>query len=124
VERASSQEPAEKPVPLIRRLLSGMYSIDPDGQGVGDAPNYVHCDIQTGRIGKLNIKITSIISCFTHFYLPGTSERHQSLMTGIHSSAGRPTAQNRVVYNDCDFYRNLSIHSLSLFMLINQRNVN
>ena len=81
MERASSQEPAEKPVPLIRRLLSGMYSIDPDGQGVGDAPNYVHCDIQTGRIGKLNIKITSIISCFTHFYLPGTSERHQSLMT-------------------------------------------
>ena len=29
-------------------LNSGMYWIDPDGQGVGDDPIYVHCDMATG----------------------------------------------------------------------------
>jgi uncharacterized coiled-coil protein SlyX len=29
-------------------LASGMYSIDPDGQGVGDDPIYVYCDMTSG----------------------------------------------------------------------------
>ncbi len=29
-------------------LNSGMHWIDPDGQGVGDDPIYVHCDMTTG----------------------------------------------------------------------------
>jgi hypothetical protein len=29
-------------------LASGMYWIDPDGQGVGDAPISVFCDMSTG----------------------------------------------------------------------------
>ena len=28
---------------------SGMYWIDPDGEGVGDDPNYVHCNKTTGN---------------------------------------------------------------------------
>jgi hypothetical protein len=28
---------------------SGMYWIDPDGQGVGDDPIYVHCDMASGN---------------------------------------------------------------------------
>ena len=31
-------------------LPSGMYWIDPDGQGVGDDATYVHCDMTTGSI--------------------------------------------------------------------------
>ena len=31
-------------------LNSGMYWIDPDGQGVGDDPIYVHCDMTTGNV--------------------------------------------------------------------------
>jgi hypothetical protein len=30
-------------------LASGMYWIDPDGQGVGDAPISVFCDMSTGK---------------------------------------------------------------------------
>ena len=30
-------------------LKSGMYWIDPDGQGVGDDPIYVECDMATGE---------------------------------------------------------------------------
>lgn len=30
-------------------LPSGMYSIDPDGQGVGDNPIYVYCDMTSGK---------------------------------------------------------------------------
>ena len=31
-------------------LNSGMYWIDPDGQGIGDDPIYVDCDMTTGII--------------------------------------------------------------------------
>ena len=30
-------------------LNSGMYWIDPDGQGVGDGPIYVYCDMNSGK---------------------------------------------------------------------------
>ena len=30
-------------------LSSGMYWIDPDGQGIGDDPVYVYCDMTTGK---------------------------------------------------------------------------
>lgn len=30
-------------------LNSGMYWIDPDGQGYGDAPIYVYCDMSKGK---------------------------------------------------------------------------
>lgn len=33
-------------------LTSGMYWVDPDGQGIGDDPIYVYCDMTTG----INIK--------------------------------------------------------------------
>ena len=35
-------------------LASGMHWIDPDGQGVGDDPIYVYCDMVKG---KLNISL-------------------------------------------------------------------
>ena len=31
-------------------LASGMQWIDPDGQGIGDDPIYVYCDMSTGKI--------------------------------------------------------------------------
>ena len=30
-------------------LSSGMYSVDPDGQGVGDDPIYVYCNMTSGN---------------------------------------------------------------------------
>ena len=31
-------------------LASGMQFIDPDGQGIGDDPIYVYCDMSTGKL--------------------------------------------------------------------------
>ena len=36
-------------------LASGMYWIDPDGQGIGDDPIYVECDMSIGRYIELSL---------------------------------------------------------------------
>jgi hypothetical protein len=33
-------------------LESGMYLIDPDGQGRGDDPIYAYCDMKTGKLNQ------------------------------------------------------------------------
>jgi hypothetical protein len=33
-------------------LASGMQWIDPDGQGIGDDPIYVFCDMSTGKLRR------------------------------------------------------------------------
>jgi hypothetical protein len=35
-------------------LASGMQWIDPDGQGIGDDPIYVFCDMSTGKIASFS----------------------------------------------------------------------
>jgi hypothetical protein len=49
-------------------IPSGMQWIDPDGQGVGETPIYVYCDMTTGKMNlcflffaNLDIKINSLI---------------------------------------------------------------
>ena len=36
-------------------LASGMQWIDPDGQGIGDDPIYVFCDMSTGKFHHFNL---------------------------------------------------------------------
>ncbi len=35
-------------------LASGMQFIDPDGQGIGDDPIYVFCDMSTGKFSSFS----------------------------------------------------------------------
>ncbi len=58
-ERETSRQLAWRSASILRTcreiraadpsLSSGMYWIDPDGQGVGDDPIYVHCDMTSGN---------------------------------------------------------------------------
>jgi hypothetical protein len=36
-------------------IASGMQWIDPDGQGIGDDPIYVYCDMSTGKLRHFQI---------------------------------------------------------------------
>ena len=39
-------------------IASGMQWIDPDGQGIGDDPIYVYCDMSTGKFRHLKKSIS------------------------------------------------------------------
>jgi hypothetical protein len=57
-------------------LESGMFWIDPDGQGSGDGPIYVYCNMTTGNSALLNLYAHVIKYLFS---LPGsTSVLHDS----------------------------------------------
>ena len=49
-------------------IASGMQWIDPDGQGIGDDPIYVYCDMSTGKLplsfSNLFLFIIEINFCF------------------------------------------------------------
>ncbi len=53
-------------------LTSGMYSIDPDGQDIGDGPIYVYCDMTNGKHHKIRYAIP-----YKELYI--FKERHKSL---------------------------------------------
>jgi hypothetical protein len=41
-------------------LASGMQFIDPDGQGIGDDPIYVYCDMSTGKFRHFHLFLFKI----------------------------------------------------------------
>ena len=41
-------------------LASGMQWIDPDGQGIGDDPIFVYCDMSTGKLRHFHLLIFKI----------------------------------------------------------------
>lgn len=50
VERSASSPRSCHEIQLTNpSLSSGMYWIDPDGQGIGDGPIYVYCDVKAGQ---------------------------------------------------------------------------
>jgi hypothetical protein len=58
-------------------LTSGMYWIDPDGQGVGDDPIFVYCDMATGKPNLFKTEPTKrITKCGCH--AGSTSVPHDS----------------------------------------------
>jgi hypothetical protein len=48
---------------------SGMYWIDPDGQGQGDGPIYVYCNVSTGQVPNNKISYRHYFSNNPHFGL-------------------------------------------------------
>ena len=65
-------------------LASGMQFIDPDGQGNGDDPIYVYCDMATGKLRNFHLFIFKIKLKFANridinFARQRTSNRRGSL---------------------------------------------
>jgi hypothetical protein len=48
IEKSAISRTCREPHLADPSLSSGMHWIDPDGQGVGDDPIYVYCDMTTG----------------------------------------------------------------------------
>ena len=59
-------------------ISSGMHWIDPDGQGVGDNPIYVYCDMTSGEILKFSIKEKYDLIHFLSIKTGSTSILHDS----------------------------------------------
>jgi len=67
-------------------IASGMQWIDPDGQGIGDDPIYVYCDMSTGKLRRhfhlsiLKIELKSFSNRFdSNFTRQRISHRRGSL---------------------------------------------
>jgi hypothetical protein len=43
-------------------LASGMQFIDPDGQGIGDDPIFVYCDMSTGKFKFSSFSLISFLN--------------------------------------------------------------
>ena len=56
-------------------LNSGMYWIDPDGQGIGDDPIYVECDMTTGSCNYIVCIIPASLLFFILFRKNGCPSR-------------------------------------------------
>ena len=86
-------------------LNSGMYWIDPDGQGVGDGPIYVYCDMNSGKTFfsafDCNGEDDESINIEYHVSSPGsTSILHNSeLPTNVGHCADPGCYSRSVVYN-------------------------
>jgi hypothetical protein len=58
---------------------SGMYWIDPDGHGTGDAPIYVSCNMTTGCQKRIaNVLLSSLHFCFFTWKIGSTLIPHDS----------------------------------------------
>ncbi len=57
-------------------IASGMQWIDPDGQGIGDDPIYVYCDMSTGKLR--HFKIYFFLKLNKNLLIGSTSILHDS----------------------------------------------